>query len=486
MEKQKSIKLNFIMNAILTMSSFIFPLITFPYVSRVLQVEGVGKVSFAISVISYFLMIAQLGIPTYGIRACARVRDSKEELSRTVQEIFTINIIMVVFAYAFFAILLSTVPRFRDDTTLYVIVSFSIIFNTIGIEWLYKALEQYSYITIRSIIFKFIALIAVFLLIKDPEDYRIYAGITIFASSASNILNFLRVRRFIKICPVGGYCFSRHIKSIFIFFAMSCATTIYTNLDSVMLGFMRTDADVGYYATAIKIKNILANVVSSLGVVLLPRVSYYIKNSLNDEFKKITKKAINFVFLIACPLVVYFGVYAKECIYFLAGNSYDSSIIPMQIIMPTLLCIGLTNIMGIQILVPLGKEKKVLYSEIIGAGVNLVLNLLLIPKLGISGAALGTLFAEISVFIFQYCALKNVVSKGFKMVSYGKIILACGISVVVAYLVRLFNFGLFLTLLISAICFFGLYGIILILEKESMVTEYIEQFLHEVGRRIRK
>ena len=153
-KQQKSVKLNFIMNAILTMSSFIFPLITFPYVSRILLPEGTGKVSFATSVISYFAMFAQLGIPTYGIRACAQVRDSKEELTRTAQEIFFINLVMTILSYAVFIVGLFTVPRLQQDKRLFLIVSSTLFFNAIGMEWLYKALEQYTYITVRSIIFK--------------------------------------------------------------------------------------------------------------------------------------------------------------------------------------------------------------------------------------------------------------------------------------------------------------------------------------------
>lgn len=162
--KNTSIKLNFIMNAILTMSQFIFPLITFPYISRVLEPEGTGMVSFATSVVAYFCMFSQLGIPTYGIRACAKVRDDREELSRTVQELFLINLFMCVLVYVSFFISLFAVPRFAQNKILFLIISSSILFNAIGMEWLYKALEQYSYITIRSIIFKLIAVIAMFLL----------------------------------------------------------------------------------------------------------------------------------------------------------------------------------------------------------------------------------------------------------------------------------------------------------------------------------
>lgn len=239
--KQKSLKLNFIMNAILTMSSFIFPLITFPYVSRILQPAGNGKVNFMLSVVTYFNMFAQLGIPTYGIRACAAVRDDKVKLTRTVHELLFINVITTIVTYVVFFVAIIFVPRLHQDKTLAIIMSFTIVLTTIGIEWLYKALEQYTYITIRSIIFKAISVIAMFLLVHAKADYVIYGGITTFASSASYILNIFNAHKYIGLKPVGNYNVMRHMKPVLIFFAMSIASTIYTNLDSVMLGFMKTE-----------------------------------------------------------------------------------------------------------------------------------------------------------------------------------------------------------------------------------------------------
>lgn len=153
----KSIKLNFIMNALLTMSNLIFPLITFPYVSRILLPVGTGKVAFATSIVTYFSMFAQLGIPAYGIRACAQVRDDKEKLSRTVQELLLISLVMTVLAYVLFGASLCIIPRMRSDKSLFLIVSALIFFNSIGMEWLYKGLEEYTYITVRSIVFKIVS-----------------------------------------------------------------------------------------------------------------------------------------------------------------------------------------------------------------------------------------------------------------------------------------------------------------------------------------
>ena len=428
-------------------------------------------------------MFAQLGIPTYGIRACAKVRDDKEKLSKTAQEIFIINIVMSILVYIVFFIVICNVPKLKDEKPLLIIVSATIFFNAIGMEWLYKALEQYTYITIRSVIFKFIALIAMFLLIHQKSDYIIYGAISIFASSASNIFNFVNVHKYISLRPVGDYNFKQHLKAVSVFFAMSCATTVYTHLDTVMLGFMKTNADVGYYNAAVKIKTILVSIVTSLGTVLLPRASYYVEHGLKEEFYRITKKAINFVFLVATPLMLYFMFFAKEGIFFLSGNNYGGAIVPMQIIMPTLFFIGLTNIMGMQILVPLGKENIVLYSEIVGAIVDLAINYILIPKYASAGAAIGTLVAEIAVWIVQYTYLRKQIKDVYKNVRYGVLILALFLGSIASLWVKKVFSGSFIVLLISAILFFGAYFVVLTIAKEPLIYQIEEGLLTKLKKK---
>lgn len=467
--------LNFVMNAILTMSQFLFPLITFPYISRILLPTGTGKVSFATSVVSYFALFAQLGIPTYGIRACAKVRDDRKALERTVQELFLINLIMSILAYIVLFLAIAFVPRMRQEKALFLIVGLTILFNAIGMEWLYKALEQYTYITVRSIIFKLIAVVAMFVLVHEQKDYVIYGGISILAASASNVFNFFHAHKYISIKPVGSYNFRQHLKPIVIFFAMSCAATIYTNLDTVMLGFMTSDAEVGYYNAAVKIKSILVSVVTSLGVVLLPRASYYVECKLMDKFCRITHVALNFVILISVPLTVYFILFAKEGIFFLSGAEYEASIVPMQIIMPTLLFIGLTNIMGIQTLIPLGKEKVVLYSEIAGAVADLLLNVALIPSMASAGAAIGTVVAEGVVFAVQFWALRKEVLSSYQKVRYGTIVLALALAIASCLWVKTTALGSFASLLVSAILFFAVYGGVLVLRKEPLAWQMAEK-----------
>lgn len=482
-EKKKSLKLNFIMNAILTMSAFVFPLITFPYVSRILLPEGTGKVSFATSLISYFVMFAQLGVPTYGIRACAKVRDDKRLLSKTAHELLIINLVMTVISYAILFLALMVVPRLREERLLYLLTSMSILFTTIGMEWLYKALEQYTYITIRSIAFKFISVIAMFLLVRAKKDYVMYGAISVVASSASFLWNFVHARKYIYMRPMGGYEFKHHLKAVAVFFAMSCATTVYTHLDTVMLGFMDTDEVVGYYNAAVRIKGILVSIVTSLGTVLLPRASYYIKNNKMEQFRSITRKALNFVLLVATPMMLYFILYARDGIYLLSGGAYEGAVLPMQLIMPTLLLIGLSNVLGIQILVPMDKEKTVLWSIICGAVVDVILNLILIPPYGAAGAAAATTIAELVVTVFQIVVLWKEIKPGLVKLQYWKMLLGLVAGTAASMWVANLSLSSFLSLVLSGCLFFGTYGLVLVILRERLTNDILSQMLRKFLKR---
>lgn len=208
----RSVKFNFIMNFLLTASSIIFPLITFPYVSRVLQAAGNGKVAFATAVLTYFTMFASLGIPTYGIRVCAQVRDDREKLSRTVQELLIINTITMVIVYAVFAVMVFLVPEFAKEKELLFINSITMVLNVFGVSWFYSALEQYAYITACSLTFKVISIVMMFAWVKNPKDYIIYGAITVFASAGSYVLNFINLHKYVTLKKKGPYNFKRHLK----------------------------------------------------------------------------------------------------------------------------------------------------------------------------------------------------------------------------------------------------------------------------------
>lgn len=471
----RSVKFNFIMNFIMTASSVLFPLITFPYISRVLLSAGNGKVAFASSVITYFNMFASLGIPTYGIRACAKVRDDREKLSRTVQELMLINSVTMLITCVAYTGSVVLIPKFAAEKELFVINGIGMVLNMFAMTWLYNALEQYAYITIVNLLVKTISLVLMFLLVKNPDDYIIYGAITVLASSASYVFNFLYARKFISFRKMGDYHLAVHIKPILIFFAMSAATNVYTNLDVVMLGFMKSDVDVGYYNAAIKVKTILVTLITSLGTVLLPRLSYYINKNRKEEFYRMIGKAVNFVLILGVPLTLYFSVFAEESIMFLAGEDFRGAILPMVILMPTILLIGLSNITGIQVLTPQNQEKQVLYSILWGAAIDFLLNLVLIPEYSASGAAFATVVAELAVLIVQCIYLRAILKRMIEQVSFWKILLAiiaaCVAGAGVKYMLEL---PVFLSLFIGACLFFGVYGLCLLILKEKFTREMLE------------
>lgn len=484
--KIHSVKYNFIMNAILTVAGIIFPLITFPYISRVLLVEGSGKVAFATSVVTYFTMFASLGIPTYGVRACAIVRDNKEKLSKTVQELLIISGGTTLLTYIVFGISLFVIPEFAQERTLLLIVGLGIGLNTIGVQWLYNALEQYSYITTCSILFKVIGMVLMFLLVKESSDYQIYGGVYVIASFGSYVLNFICLRKFVTFQKTGTYQFKQHLKHIMVFFAMSAGASIYLNLDVVMLRFLQSNEAVGYYNAGIKVKTVLVTCVTSLGTVLLPRLSYYIETADKKAFQLMVGKAFRFVFVAASAVTVYFSIFARESILLLSGEAFLPAVGPMMILMPTVLLIGLSNVTGIQILTPNGREREVMYSIWGGAILDFVLNLIVIPKFSANGAALSTLLAEGMVLLLQCWFLRDVLWSYIRQVQCWKIVIALAVASVMTIPVKIWiDSGVFVTLLVSAIVFFGGYAVVLLFLKEPFVSEIVNSGIHAIVRKNR-
>ncbi|QTU83145.1 flippase [Carnobacteriaceae bacterium zg-C25] len=474
--KIKSVKFNFIMNFILTLSSIIFPLITFPYVSRILLPSGIGRIGFVTSIVAYFSMFGMLGIANYGIRECARVRDDEEKLSKTVKEIFLLNTVAMTLSTACYVVAIFTVPRLATDKTLFLINTLTLIFTLLGVEWVYKALEQYQFITIRSLVFKVLSLILMFVFVKQESDVITYGTITVLAAVGSNLLNFLNLKRVVTFHKHSSLDIKRHIKPTLSFFFLTVATVIYTNLDVVMLGFIHGNEAVGYYNAAVKIKSVLVTLVTSLGAVLLPRLSFYIENNNTAEFTRLTAKSLNFIMLSALPMTIYFIFYAQPGILFLSGAGYDPAVFPMMILMPTLVFIGLSNLIGIQIMVPMGKEQLLVRSVCYGAITDLIVNILLVPSMGVVGSAIGNLAAEFVVVCYQWFAvrhtMKAVVDKNNVMKILASVVLSSLLFIVPI------KFGSpFITLLLSASVYFGVFFGMLLLFKESFTHEVIGKLL---------
>ena len=478
--KIHSVKYNLIMNVILKMSSFIFPLITFPYISRVLGPIGNGKISFATSIIYYFTIFATLGIPTYGVKICAQYRDDKEKLTKTVKELLIIESIAMIISYIMFFFAMCLIPKLQEEKELLIINSFTIFLTVFGVEWFYQAIEQYDYITFRNLAFKIISICLMFLLVHKTEDYILYGCISVLGTVGSNILNILRLNKIIDLKSKHKLEITRHISPILTLFMLSASTMIYTSLDTVMLGFIKDNQQVGYYNAATKLKGILVSLVTALGTVLLPRLSNHLANKDYDSYIHLIRKSFNFVCLIAFPLVVFCIFEAEDCIKFLAGNGYGPAVSSMQLISFSILFIGLSNIIGLQIFIPTGNEKYTLISTVIGAIVNLILNSILIPIYSAAGASVATSIAELSVLLVQIYFIKNKILELLDIKDIIKSIISVFISMMV--LLICINYAgfinsIFIKLCFMAIVFFGIYVCSLLFFKEAIAMEVFYKIL---------
>ncbi|OFL31188.1 hypothetical protein HMPREF2775_03590 [Fusobacterium sp. HMSC064B12] len=464
------------MNTILSFITLIYPLIIFPYVSRVLLPNGIGKVNFAISIITYFSMFAQLGIPLYGIRICSELRDDKLKLTKVVFEIFIIYSITTCIIFFIYLLCVFNVEKFFVEKKLYLVISFTFFFNLIGFEWFLKSLEEYTLIVKTSVLFRIISLIFILILVKDKTDYVKYAFLTIFVTSGTSLFYVLKLKNYIKLKSIKLKMLnlSRHLKPIFTFFLMSVTITLYTNLDTVMLGFLSTEEQVGFYTTALKIKNILVTLITSFGTVLLPRLSYYITQKREEEYKKIIKKSFNYILIVAIPLAFYFILFAKTTIAILAGEKYINSIVPMQVLMPTVICIGITNLIGIQIMLPLHQEKKLLVTVMSGAVVDLIINLLLIPKLLALASAVATLAAEIVVLILQVLIMRRMIKSIVDKKGIFQILVSSIISGILSSCIKLLSFNNITEFFLSGIIFIITFVILLLIFKNPLIYEILE------------
>lgn len=408
---QYSLKFNAVMNMILTSSSVIFPLITVPYVSRALNPAGMGAVSFAQSVVTYFSLAAMLGIPTYGVRACAQVRDDEKELAQVVQELLVILAVSTTIVFTIYLIALAVVPRLSEDRPLFLVFGIALWLASFGVEWFYQAIEQYGYITVRSIVVKLIGLILMLLFVHETADYRIYGAIVVFTGYGANILNMIRLHRLVQFRPWKELNIRRHFKPMRSFFVSSISSGMYAQADMVLLGFLAPNSIVGIYQLVAKVKNMLVMAINSVVNVMLPRLSYYAANA-HDKYRNLLIKNISFVLLFASAGIAVAALNASSIVSILGGSQYQAATNPLLLILPALLFVSLNTVLS-QYLISSGREKQYAIVNFTGLVSSIIYCLILIPPYGAAGAALSCSLCELTALtvrcIFARDFLRNII-----------------------------------------------------------------------------
>lgn len=460
----KSIWKNMIINIVRMLSSILFPILIFPYVSRVLGPNNLGKVDFANSIMNYFVLLSGLGIPTYGLIACAKVKNNKNKLKRTICELLYINTFLMIISYIVFILLLVSIPKFRDNTMILLIYSFNIVFTALGIEWLYSALEEYGYITKRSILFKIISLILIFTLIKDKNDYIKYALILVFSTVGSNILNFWHARNLIQFYKFKDLNLKKHILPILTFFSASVASTVNANTDTIMLGFIHNDYSVGIYSFAVKIKTILVSFITAALTVTIPKLSQYAVKKDFLNCRKLIVQLSEIVLYLSAASAFFFSFFSKTIILILGGKQYLPAQLCMIILNMCLIILGYTWILGVGIMQPFNMQNKYAKTMWRAMCINIILNIILIPFFGSTGAAIATFISELFNLICFWHYTKTILNGCIKIKKIFIYSFASLFSSLTVYnMMKGFNMSNFLFLIIAAVSFFVLYNILLVL-----------------------
>ena len=474
-----SLKLNYIYSTLNTVLTMLFPLITFPYVTRILQPTGIGINSFAHSIVQYFVLFAQLGIPIYGIRAIAQVKGDKEKLSKTISELLIINCITTLFSLIFLVLSTLLFSQIYEIKKLIFVYSFMLVLVPFGIEYFYGGIEKYKYITIRSLIVKIISLFLLFSFVRTKNDIIPYAIVITIGTTGNYICNFYNLHKYtnLQIKNLKIKNLVKHINSIIIFFLMNIFSTIYVLFPTTILGFVSTKSSVGLFATASKICLTLFAFTTTLGKVMLPRLSYYIANKDITTFNRLIIKSFNFTFFIASFVVVFLCFKSESLIVLLCGKNFIQASITLKLMSFVILFAGISGITGLQILVPLKKEKIVTFSLGIGALFSLVLYFLFIPIYNYNGAAITMSITELSILFIQYFYLKKIYPISVNWFLFIRNIVVSVLSVCPTLYLQYLNFNVFGELVLSGIISFILYITILLMLKDNFVI-YLKEILN--------
>jgi O-antigen/teichoic acid export membrane protein len=473
----KSVKVNYILNLINTGTQMLFPLITFPYVCRVIEADGIGQINFFQSIISYISLFTCLGIPMYAIREIARDRSDVVQMNRTAMEILLLHSMLTLVGYAIVAILCLTVPQIQVNIPLFLILSLTIFFTAIGCEWFYQGIEDFKYITIRGLIIKTVSVVLLFIFVKSKTDLLYYGCYTVFGVLGGNIFNFFRLRKYIHRENIifSELHIKRHVKPVLKVFSFSVVTSIYLQLNTVLLGFLKNALAVGYFAAATKVMQMLLTMSACLGSVMMPRASHLIAENKEDEFNRLIQKSYDFTLAIALPMTIGLIFCAPSLITALCGVKFEHSILPSQIIAPIILMVAISNVFGIQVLFPKGKINIVTLCCGIGAVADLILNLCLIPFFSYIGTSIAYLGAEVATTVSMYFIGRRYIPIIYFKKSHLTYALGCIVMAFALYGLSLLQLPTLTILLLQGCCGVLAYFIILCICKDEMLVQILSK-----------
>ena len=393
---QPSIKKNFAYKSVLTLSTYLINFITFPYVARVLGVERIGLVNFVDNTVNYFLLFATMGVGLLGVREIAAVKEYKKRRDQVYSSMLALNLLFTLVSLGIYLLCISTIPKLCQYDELFYIGTAKILFTVFLVEWFFTGVENFRYITLRSILIKVLYIISVFLFVRDTSDYRLYFILTVGVVVLNALINQLYIRKFVRVRWNNIQLF-KYLKQNVTLGIYTLMTSMYLTFNVMYLGLVSNNTEVGYYTTAFKLYSVILGFFTAFTNVMLPRMSSLLANGEKDRFQELVNRSFSVMATCCIPLILCSMIMAPQIVYILSGPGYEGAILPMRIIMPAAFAVGVAQVLAIQVLMPMKKDKVLLIASIIGAVVSLLINLLVVPSVKSVGSAVVLLCSEMGV-----------------------------------------------------------------------------------------
>lgn len=407
-----SLKKNLLYSILLVVANYVFPFLTYPYVSRVLGVTGIGACNFVDSVINYFILFSTLGIDSLGVREIAKHKGDKAALDKTFSNIFVVNLSLTGFMLLMLVILTFTVPQLAAHKDLMFIGGFKLVFNCLLVEWMYKGMEDFKLITLRSIVVKTVYVAAVFLMVRHREDVWIYYLLSSLMVVANALVNIVLAHNRVHL-TLKGIQFWPTFRSLLALGLYAILTSMYTTFNVTFLGFVSGETEVGYYTNATKIYFMVMAVFTAFTGVMIPRMSELVSNGEMDKFKSYFNVAVDILFGFSFPIIIWMMFMAPDIVRLIAGPEFSGSVLPMTIIAPLVFVIGYEQILVLQSLLPLGRDKLLLRNSLVGAIVGVALNAILVPILASVGSAIVWIVTEVLILVLSQIAVTRELEISF-------------------------------------------------------------------------
>ncbi|CDB32598.1 putative uncharacterized protein [Clostridium sp. CAG:575] len=481
---KKSIAKNYIYNLIYQMLTILLPLVTTPYLSRVLGAENIGIYGYTISIVTYFILFGTLGVSMYGQREIAYKQSDKAARSKAFWEIIILRTITLSISILLFYLIYG---RTGEYAVYYRILIIQLVANLFDISWLFQGIEKFDKTVVRNLIVKLLSLVLIFVVIKTPEDLWKYFAIYVGAELLGNMTLWLYLPKYLEKINVKTLEIKKHIKPVIALFVPQIAIQIYTVLDKTMIGKITGDmVEVGYYEQAQKIVKATLTVTTALQTVMNSRIANAYATKNEKEVKECLEKSFNFIWLITVPMVFGLIAVATKFVPWYYGEGFEGVTNILIVTAPILIAMGISGVTGTQYLVQIGKQKEFTISVICGAITNVIFNIILIHFFNGVGAAMASVIAEIVIALVQLKYFKDQ----FKITEILKLGTKCVISGIVMFIfVKLLTDILPISIIntiIEVIVGGIIYIIMLIILKYSFLTDIYNQIIGGIKNKLSK